>query len=135
MNLRRHFHRAPLIAALLTVALPLWMAPTVCAADKTVVVTMTDKPPRYVPEKLTISVGTTVVWKNTGQTLHDVTTDAESALKKSDVALPAGAKPFDSGFMPPGSTFQYTFSVPGHYVYFCIPHEKDGMVGVVEVTK
>jgi plastocyanin len=111
------------------------MATTARAADKSVIVTMTDTPPRYVPEKLKISVGTTIVWKNTGQTLHDVTTVAESAQKKSDVEMPAGAKPFDSGFMPPGGTFQYTFTVPGRYVYLCIPHEKDGMLGEVEVTK
>jgi plastocyanin len=134
MNIRPQFRCAPLIAALL-VALPLWMATTARAADKSVIVTMTDTPPRYVPQKLKISVGTTIVWKNTGQTLHDVTTVAESAQKKSDVEMPVGAKPFDSGFMPPGGTFQYTFTVPGRYVYLCIPHEKDGMLGEVEVTK
>lgn len=105
------------------------------AAGKTVTVTMTDKPPKYIPDKLTIPVGTTVVWKNTAQTLHDVTTDASSVQDKADVHLPPGAKPFDSGFMPPGATFKYTFTVPGHYVYVCVPHEKDKMIGVIDVTK
>lgn len=105
------------------------------AAGKTAVITMTDEPPAYVPAKLTIKVGTTVEWKNTGKALHDATTDASLAQKTSDVALPPGAKPFDSGFMAPGASWSHTFTVPGHYVYVCIPHEKDRMIGEITVTK
>ena len=105
------------------------------AAGKTVEVLMSDKPAKYIPEKLKIPVGTTVEWKNNAKTLHDVTTDASSAQKKGDAVSPPGVKPFDSGFMQPDTSYQYTFTIPGHYVYFCIPHEKDGMVGVVDVTK
>jgi plastocyanin len=105
------------------------------ASAKTVTVTMTDKPPKYIPTKLTIPVGTTVEWQNNAKTLHDVTTDADSVQKPSDVKLPPGAQSFDSGFMQPGATFDYTFTVPGQYVYTCIPHEKDGMVGEIDVTK
>ena len=105
------------------------------AAAKTVTITMTDKPPMYMPAKLTIPVGTTVEWQNNAKTLHDVTTDADSVQKPADVKLPPGAKSFDSGFMQPGASFDYTFTVPGHYVYTCIPHEKDGMVGEIDVTK
>lgn len=105
------------------------------AAGKTVVVTMTDKPPADVPPKLTVKAGTTVVWKNTGDALHDVTTDESKAQNRSDVALPSGAKPFDSGFMAPGTSWSYTFTVPGHYTYACIPHEKDHMIGEITVTK
>jgi plastocyanin len=108
---------------------------TARAAGKTVVVTMTDKPPAYVPEKLTVKAGTTVVWKNSAQSLHDVTTDPNSVQNKSVVALPPGAKSFDSGFMPPDASWSYTFTVPGRYVYACIPHEKDHMVGEITVTK
>lgn len=108
---------------------------TARAAGKTVVVTMTDTPPAYVPENLTVKVGTTVLWKNTGKTLHDVTTDPRMAQNKSDVALPPGAKPFDSGFIPPGASWSYTFIIPGRYVYCCLPHEKDHMVGRITVTK
>jgi len=105
------------------------------SAGKIVIVTMTDKPPKYVPETLTIPVGTTVEWKNTGQTLHDVTTDSSSAVNEKDAKIPPGAETFDSGFMPPGGTFQYTFKVLGEYTYFCTPHEKDGMIGHIVVTK
>jgi plastocyanin len=105
------------------------------AGAKTVTITMTDKPPMYMPAKLTVPVGTTVEWQNNAKTLHDVTTDADSVQKPADVNLPPGAKSFDSGFMQPGASFDYTFTVPGHYVYTCIPHEKDGMVGEIDVTK
>jgi plastocyanin len=105
------------------------------AAATTVAVTMTDKPPAYVPPKLTVKAGTTVVWKNTGDALHDVTTDESKVQNKSDVALPSGAKAFDSGFMAPGTSWSYTFTVPGRYTYACIPHEKDHMIGEITVTK
>lgn len=108
---------------------------TARAEDKAVVVTMTDTPPAYVPEKLTIKAGTTVVWKNTAKSLHDVTTNPSSVQNKNSVALPPGVKPFDSGFMPPDASWSYTFSVPGHYIYACIPHEKDHMIGQITVTK
>ncbi len=110
-------------------------SPRANAASKTVIVTMTDEPPAYVPPKLTVKRGATVEWKNTGKTLHDVTTNPSMAQEKSDLAVPAGAKPFDSGFMPPGASWSYTFTVPGRYRYVCIPHEKDGMIGEVTVTK
>ena len=42
---------------------------------------------------------------------------------------------FDSGFIPPGGDYSYTFTVPGRYRYFCLPHEKAGMVGVIVVKK
>jgi plastocyanin len=83
---------------------------------------------------LTVKVGTAVLWKNTGAALHDVTTDAATVQNKDDVTSPAGAKPFDSGFMPLGASWSYTFTVPGRYVYVCIPHEKDRMIGEITVT-
>jgi plastocyanin len=104
-------------------------------AGQTVTVTMTDEPARFVPQDLKIKVGTTVVWKNTGATLHSVTADASKAQVPSHVSLPKGAKEFDSGFMPPGATFSQTFTVPGEYKYICIPHEGTGMIGEVEVKK
>jgi plastocyanin len=129
------YHRSTLMAVALAAGAIVMIGQPSIASAKTVTVTMTDKPPRYVPEKLTIPVGTTVEWVNNAKTLHDVTTDADSVQKPSDVKLPPGAHPFDSGFMQPGMTFDYTFTVPGNYKYTCIPHEKDGMVGEIDVTK
>ena len=109
------------------------IAPATALAAPDVVVKMTDKPPKYLPMKVAIKVGQTVEWVNNAQTLHSVTTDPDSAQKPADVSSPPGAKPFDSGFMKPGMTFDYTFTVPGTYKYLCLPHEKDHMIGVVVV--
>jgi plastocyanin len=111
------------------------VAPAIVRAAPAVVVKMTDKPPLFKPLKVTVKVGQTVEWINNAQTLHSVTTDADSAQKPTDVSSPPGAKPFDSGFMRPGATFDYTFTVPGTYKYLCLPHEKDGMIGIVVVSK
>ena len=111
------------------------VAPTTAIAAPDVVVKMTDKPPTYMPMKVAIKVGQTVEWVNNAETLHSVTTDPDSAQKPTDVSSPPGAQPFDSGFMKPGMTFDYTFTVPGTYKYLCLPHEKDGMIGYVTVGK
>jgi plastocyanin len=121
---------------LMIAAAALAVAPGASAADKPVVVIkMTDKPPVYIPAKVTIKVGQTVEWVNNAATLHDVNADASSVQNTKDVSIPPGAKAFDSGFMRPGMTFDYTFTVPGTYRYTCVPHEKDGMNGTVVVTK
>jgi plastocyanin len=111
------------------------LTPSSAIAAPAAVVKMTDKPPKYMPMKIAIKVGETVEWVNNAETLHSVTTDPDSAQKPTDVSSPPGAKPFDSGFMKPGMTFDYTFTVPGTYKYLCLPHEKDGMIGFVIVSK
>ncbi|MBV8453614.1 MAG: hypothetical protein JOZ29_15285 [Deltaproteobacteria bacterium] len=105
------------------------------AADKAVVVVMTDLPPRFVPHTLKVAMNTIVEWKNTGNMLHGVSTVLNDAQNKKDVHLPPGAKPFRSGFIMRGQTWKHRFSVPGHYTYFCLSHEKDGMVGKINVTR
>jgi plastocyanin len=117
--------------AAISCLLPLF--PASGADAPTSVVKMSDKPPKFIPEKVTIKAGQTVQWINNAKTLHSVDGDPSMALKPSDVSLPSGAKPFDSGFMKPDMTWQYTFKVPGTYKYTCVPHEKDGMNGEVVV--
>jgi plastocyanin len=109
-------------------------APVAYAAS-TVEVKMGDEPAVYEPATVTIKVGDTVKWINTGKTLHSVTLVPEDAQNPASVSEPKGAKTFDSGFMPPDATFTYTFTIPGTYKYFCVPHEKAGMVGEVVVKK
>jgi plastocyanin len=96
---------------------------------------MSDAPAKFIPDKVSIKVGQTVEWKNTGRTVHDVVTKPGPMVKADQVKVPPGAQPFDSGFMAPGKSFSYTFTVPGTYRYICIPHQGDGMVGEVEVSK
>lgn len=117
------------LAALIFVA---GAVPSIAAAN-TVEVKMTDTPPKFVPLTVTIQKGDTVEWINNAASLHSVTTNPAVAQDPKDVSAPAGAKPFDSGFMTPGAKWSYTFSVPGTYKYLCLPHEKDHMIGVVVV--
>jgi plastocyanin len=105
------------------------------AAKPAVVIEMLDAPPSFQPVRTTIKAGDTVEWKNVGTQLHHVTTDPSAALKKSDVSRPAGAQPFDSGFLKPGESFSETFSVPGVYRYTCAVHEAKGMNGELVVQQ
>jgi plastocyanin len=118
--------------ALAALAMVATLMPSLAAA-KTVEVKMTDTPPKFVPLTVTIQKGDTVEWINNAQSLHSVTTNPAVAQDPKDVSLPSGAKPFDSGFMPPGAKWSYTFTIPGTYKYLCLPHEKDHMIGVVVV--
>ena len=72
------------------------------------------------PKDLTVSPSTTVLWHNDDNATHTVT---------SDTGL------FD-GNLPSGADFQFTFSQPGAYPYFCKPHGGaggEGMSGVIIV--
>lgn len=90
---------------------------------------------KFDPEKVTVEVGQTVKWINEPSTVvHTVTADTDKARNPEHVHLPEGAETFDSGRLQPGDVFTHTFDVPGRYKYFCIPHERAGMTGEVEVT-
>ncbi len=90
---------------------------------------------RFTPASVTIHAGQAVRWRNTSQpgVFHTATADPALARRAEDVALPAGAKAFDSGALTPGGEFVHTFDVAGTYRYFCQPHETLGMVGTVTV--
>jgi plastocyanin len=97
-------------------------------------VTMTDKV-IFEPQTVTVKAGQTVAWKNTSRLVHTVTADPAKAATPSHVQLPDGAETFDSGAIRPGETYRRTFTVPGTYRYFCIPHEAAGMVGEIVVEE
>jgi plastocyanin len=129
-KVRSAFYRAS--AALAALMLVAGAAPSIAAA-KTVEIKMTDTPPKFIPMTVIVKKGDTVEWINNAASLHSVTTNPAVAQDPKDVSLPKEAKPFDSGFMPPGAKWSYTFTVPGTYKYLCLPHEKDKMTGVVVV--
>jgi plastocyanin len=106
---------------------------TAAASTPPVVVKMVDMPATFQPANLNVKVGETVEWKNVGNSVHHASSDPSTAVNPSEVSNPPGAKPFDSGFLQPGQTFTYTFTVPGTYKYICAPHETSGMVGEVTV--
>jgi plastocyanin len=103
------------------------------ASTPPMVVRMVDMPATFQPAKLTIKVGETVEWKNVGNSVHHASSDPSTAINPTEVSNPPGAKPFDSGFLQPGQSFTYTFTVPGTYKYICAPHETSGMLGEVVV--
>ena len=88
---------------------------------------------RFVPTEITIKAGDTVEWWNIGVVPHTITADPRRAPSSSNIELPDGAKPFDSGWVTGGRSFRYTFSEPGVYRYVCLPHEQARMVGTVIV--
>jgi plastocyanin len=75
----------------------------------------------FSPSSITIPVGGTVTWAWV-EGVHSVT---------SDTGL------FDSGIRTAGATFQFTFTAPGDYEYYCLVHSTpDGSAqnGVVHVV-
>jgi plastocyanin len=88
----------------------------------------------FEPATVTIKAGQAVLWRNTTTLVwHTVTLDPSLAEKQEDVAMPTGAKTFDSGKISSGDSFEHVFDVPGTYKYFCQPHESHGMLGEVIV--
>jgi plastocyanin len=85
------------------------------------------------PAEVTIQTGQSIAWKNAGRSPQTVTCDPSKAKDASNVSLPQGAQPFDSGAVNSGETFVQTFTVAGDYAYISIPHEQDGMVGKITV--
>jgi plastocyanin len=69
-----------------------------------------------VSQTLYVAAGTTVTWHNIDDTDHTST---------SDTGI------WNSGVIPVGSTFSYTFKTPGTYPYHCLIHPMQGTIVVV----
>lgn len=109
----------------------IWLAG--CDSQPRLTVSMDDDM-RFEPASLTVKVGETVIWRNTSKGMvHTATGDPARVLDATNVRLPDGASPWDSGLIPSGSSWSYTFDVPGEYRYCCVPHEQAGMVGAIIV--
>lgn len=89
----------------------------------------------FEPQTITVKPSETVVWKNVSTMSHSVTYISSLAAEARDPPLPANSKEFNSDLIPPGEDWSHTFTVPGTYKYFCIPHEALGMIGTVIVSK
>ena len=73
-------------------------------------------------EIVRIDLGDTVFWKATNPG-HNV----EFISKKG---VPAGVEKFKSKV---GKDTEFTFTVPGIYAYWCVPHKTLGMIGFIIV--
>ena len=70
----------------------------------------------FSPDSLMINVNSTLTWVNDDNTTHSVTSDR-----------------FDSGDIPPGSMFKFTFDNTGSYYYHCKYHGETGVVVVAGI--
>ncbi len=97
----------------------------------------------FVPESFAVSVGKSVIWYNNGSRAHTVTAyeqgspDGASFFASGGYESESAARDAwyagEGGAIAPGEAFRYTFSRPGRYEYFCVPHESRGMAGVIVV--
>ena len=76
----------------------------------------------YSPNPVQVSTGATVTWTNDDTQPHTATS--------GEAVTPDGR--FDSGIMAPAATFDFTFTEPGEYPYFCLLHPNQ--VGTVSVS-
>ena len=110
-----------LLAALLT--LP------VAAAAETVIVEMrtVDSYPVFVPAEVSIEPGDTVRWINLDlQTEHATCSGGGSAD-------PTYGDLWQSPLLRYGEFYEFTFVEADDYEYFSLPHEYEGMLGLVRV--
>ena len=81
----------------------------------------------FSPATLTVPVGTTVHWRNSGGTPHTVTSGASSSPSDSPGVL------FDHQLFG-GEVFDFTPTTVGELPYFCRFHEAMGMKGMLNVV-
>lgn len=79
----------------------------------------------FEPAGLFIQPGDTINF--IAQSPHHTVT-AYHPLQGKPLRVPEGVEPFSSPMIPIGSSWSYTFTVPGVYDVWCGPHESYGMV-------
>lgn len=79
----------------------------------------------FEPTGLFIQPGDTVVFH--ALTPHHTVT-AYHPLQGKTQRVPDGVEPFSSIVLPVGTSWSYTFHIPGVYDVWCAPHENYGMV-------
>ncbi len=84
--------------------------------------------PSFVPADLTIRTGDTVEWVNMDLQLEHATASGTGS------ADPDYGFEWQSPLLGYGEAYQHTFFEAGTYEYFSVPHEFEGMFGVVRVT-
>jgi len=98
----------------------------------------------FEPATITVAAGEEVVWYNNSARAHSITAYDDGVPEGAEFFATGGydsetaaREAWDgmSGSITTGETFRHTFEVPGTYSYFCIPHERAGMVGRVVVEE
>lgn len=86
---------------------------------------------QFKPETLSVAAGTTVTWQQGDAGAHTVTSGRAEQSGGGVEERPDGK--FDSGEIQTGESFDFRFSEPGVYPYFCSLHPAT-MSGEVKVT-
>lgn len=79
----------------------------------------------FTPSDLTITAGTTITWVNKDSVGHTVTEGtSESPKAPSDRVFDSshGTSGANVTTIPSGRSWSFTFTTPGTYDYYCIPH-------------
>lgn len=94
--------------------------------------------------ELTVEVGDTVTWRNTSQRAHTVTAYGSRLPEGADFFASGGydsteaareAWADNGGAIFSTDEYEHTFETAGEHAYFCIPHERSGMVATVVVEE
>ena len=78
----------------------------------------------YIPGSIIIQSGDKVMWINSDEEVHTVTSGLQSSTDSG--------KQFDSGLISANQTFEHTFDKPGSFNYYCTVHPI--MTGIVNVN-
>jgi plastocyanin len=82
-----------------------------------------------------VQPGQTIRWVNRDPVETHTTTAYHPTNRDHARRIPEGAEPWNSGYLQPNGTFSVRLTEEGVYDYFCIPHEKAGMVGRIVVGR
>jgi plastocyanin len=86
------------------------------------------------PSTTTVSVGTTITWRNDEPITHTVTSGRYEGVDKT-TGLRSSQDPdgtFNAKLEGKGKTFSFTFTKPGSYTYYCDIHQ--GMNATIVVV-
>jgi plastocyanin len=88
-------------------------------------VTISARDNSFVPQNVTVTAGTKLVWNNDGRNDHNI--------------VPDGNTPFgvETSAFGPKATYEYVADKPGTYPYYCSIHgtSTKGMIGTVQVVE
>ena len=88
----------------------------------------------FEPLGLLIRAGQTVRWTNRDAGNVHTSTAYHPDNGDHPLRIPAGAEAWNSDYLLPENSFSLVLTVPGVYDYFCVPHERAGMVGRIVVS-
>jgi plastocyanin len=113
--------RLGLLVALMGTVLVTGGVPTAQESSASTIVVVRQRDNFFKPKTITIHVGDRVRWVNRGSNHHTTTRTRRPAR-------------WDSGDMPPGTTFARTFMRVGTFRYFCKFHRLLGMRAKIVVV-